>query len=272
MKFPRPRLRVVIRRYHVILTGSILLLTGAVIPSGWEPPVRAMIPKPPDPVEPATPRHPWIALTFDDGPHPVLTEQLLQVLRDQRVPATFFVVGKMADRYPQLIQEIAQDGHEIENHTYTHRCMTHMDRETVMNELAQTRAVIRRLTGHDSILFRPPGGDYTSAMVRATSHAGYHMVLWSVLTNDVVGASRLKMMHRVETGAGDGGIILMHSGVKSTMALLPEMIYWLRGHGYHFVTVSTLLGLSSDSPYRQPIVPVMQTASRSRPTEHSTIQ
>src|SRR5258706_4940032 len=99
------RLRVVIRRYEVIIIGSVLLLSGAVMPSSWEPPFRSY---PPPHVEPA-PKHPWIALTFDDGPHP-RTEDLLAVLRDAHVSATVFVVGKMAGAFPPLILDNAHDG------------------------------------------------------------------------------------------------------------------------------------------------------------------
>src|SRR6266571_2203440 len=93
------RVRVVIRRYEVIIIGSVLLLSGAVMPSSWEPPFRSY----PVPNVQPSPKHPWIALTFDDGPHAGKTEELLAVLRELNIPATFFVVGKMADRYPQII-------------------------------------------------------------------------------------------------------------------------------------------------------------------------
>lgn len=236
-------MRIVIRRYEAILIGSVILLSGAVIPSTWEPPVQNVM----RPSVQLPPRRPWIALTFDDGPHPVMTERLLDILKEEHVPGTFFVVGKMADRYPQIVREIADDGNEVANHTYTHRRLTKIDTADAMNELAETRAVILRLTGHDSVLFRPPGGAYTRSLVRATSRAGYHMVLWSVLTNDVQGASTHMIYSRILKGANDGGIILMHSGMKNTVEVLPEVIDKLRERGYHFVTVSTLLGLSPSS-------------------------
>ena len=205
------------------------------------------------------PRHPWIALTFDDGPHASWTPSLLKLLRQEHVPVTFFVVGKMADRYPYLIQEMAQDGHEIANHTYTHPRLTHLDGPEILNELDETRAVIKRLTGRDSILFRPPGGDYTRKTLRVTSKAGYKMVLWSVLTNDVVGASRAAVWKRISQGADDGGIILLHSGMNRTLEMLPDIITLLRTRGYHFVTVSTLLGLPSAGYYLPPYDPIYQT-------------
>ncbi len=249
---------IVIRRYEAILVGSILLLSGAVIPSSWDPPIKDVI----HPQIRLPPKHPWIALTFDDGPHPVMTERLLGVLRRERVPGTFFVVGKMADRYPQIVQSIARDGNEIANHTYNHPRLTRIDSVTVMNELAQTRGVIRRLTGKDSCLFRPPGGDYNKQILRMTSQAGYKMILWSILTNDVQGATPHMMERRIMQGADDGAIILMHSGMPNTVTMLPEVIEKLRERGFNFVTVSTLLGLPSDDFYAPRDVPVRDSASK----------
>ncbi len=258
------------RRYEAILAGSILLLTGAVIPSSWEPLIPVALP--PAPAPPLLLHRPWIALTFDDGPHPVMTERLLKVLRQEHVPATFFVVGKMADRYPQLVEEIAQDGHEIDNHTYTHPRITRLSGPALMSELAQTREVIHRLTGQNSIYYRPPGGDYSRETVRLASQAGYHMILWSVLTNDVVGAGPTQIMRRVERDSGVGGIILMHSGIKTTVNMLPEIIGWLRQRGYSFVTVSTLMKRASGVPKDPAPVPLMQTVMARAAPPHSTVQ
>jgi peptidoglycan/xylan/chitin deacetylase (PgdA/CDA1 family) len=249
-------IRVVIRRYEVILIGMVMLLSGAVMPSSWEPPFRSY---PPPHVEPA-PKHPWIALTFDDGPHP-RTEDLLAVLRQAPVSATFFVVGKMADRYPQIIRDIAKDGHQLANHTYTHRNMSQLPSDEVISELEQTRAVVQRLTGQDAYLFRPPGGGFSRRTVRLTAQAGYRMVLWSVLTDDVEGASPKFIRQRILKGAEDGGIVLMHSGIKTTVDVLPGVIAQLRERGYNFVTVSTLLGLPRTRPALPSDTPLVQTAS-----------
>jgi peptidoglycan/xylan/chitin deacetylase (PgdA/CDA1 family) len=251
------RLRIVIRRYEVIIIGSVLLLSGAVMPSSWEPPFRSYpIPH----GEPAL-SHPWIALTFDDGPHAGKTEKLLAVLRDAHVPATFFVVGKMANRYPQIIREIARDGHELANHTYSHPNLSRLSDEAVIAELEQTRDVVQRLTGQDTYLFRPPGGDFSRRMVRLTTKSGYRMVLWTIMSHDVEGATPPVMTQHILRDAKDGGIILMHSGMKSTIDMLPKVIAQLRGRGYHFVTVSTLLGLPHTRPSPPTEAPPLQTAS-----------
>jgi peptidoglycan/xylan/chitin deacetylase (PgdA/CDA1 family) len=238
----------ILRRYHAILLGIALLLPGAVSHSSYEPP-RHQWPRPDISL---TPPHPWIALTFDDGPHPVMTEKLLAILKQEGVPGTFFVVGKMAVRYPGIVQEIAREGNEVANHSFSHPNLARVDNKRLLNELGQTRRLIRRLTGQDSVLFRPPGGDYTNHMLKVTTRAGYRMVLWSVLTKDVNGASVEAMRRRILRTSSDGAIVLMHSGIPNTVEMLPGVIEELRSQGYHFVTVSQLLGLDHSSGGYQP--------------------
>lgn len=237
-----------VRRYHAILLGIVLLLSGAVSHSSYEP-TRHQWPRPDISLAPP---HPWIALTFDDGPHPVMTEKLLAVLKEEGVPGTFFVVGKMAVRYPWIVQEIAREGNEVANHSFSHTNLARVDNQRLLNELGQTRNIIRRLTGQDSVLFRPPGGDYTRHMLKVTTKAGYHMVLWSVLTKDVSGSSVEAMRRRILKTSTDGTIVLMHSGISNTVDMLPGVIEELRRQGYHFVTVSQLLGLDPAQRGYQP--------------------
>lgn len=241
----------ILRRYHAILLGSALLLSGAVSYSTKEPHFGEI----PRPTVQELPRRPWIALTFDDGPHPVYTQRLLDTLQAEGVPATFFVVGKMAVRHPYLIQNIARLGHEVANHTFSHPRLPQKTAEEVVNELAQTRSVIQQLTGQDTLLYRPPGGDYSRRTVKAASQAGYHMILWTVLTKDVNGASIPMMKARIEKQAADGGIILMHSGIPNTIEMLPDVIRSLRAKGYQFVTVSQLLGM--EDPHKSHLPPLV---------------
>ncbi len=241
----------IFRRYHAIFLGVALLLCGAVSYSSRETyPFQFSHPD-----LGFAPKHPWIALTFDDGPHLVMTERLLDMLKDEGVPATFFIVGKMAVRHPEIVQEIARQGHEVANHTFSHQNMAHEDGKTVLNELAQTRAVIQRLTGQDSILYRPPGGDFSKRSLKVASKAGYHMVLWNILTKDVNGAAIPVMKRHILNNASDGAIVLMHSGIPNTIAMLPDVIEELKQEGYHFVTVSQLLGFDRSERGYQPPLP-----------------
>ncbi len=242
----------IIRRYHAILFGAAFLLSGAVSYSSYEPHRYQL----PNYTVGELPRRPWIALTFDDGPHPVMTQRLLDTLKQEGVSATFFVVGKMAVRYPDIVREMARQGHEVSNHTFSHPKLPRTKSPAVINELTQTRAVIQQLTGQDTWLYRPPGGDYSKRTVKAASSAGYHMVLWSILTKDVNGATVESMQRRIHEKAADGSIILMHSGIPNTIQMLPQVIADLRSQGYQFVTVSQLLGIENTRHQRLPPLPV----------------
>jgi peptidoglycan/xylan/chitin deacetylase (PgdA/CDA1 family) len=167
----------------------------------------------------------------------------------------------MVDRHPDLARAIARDGHEIANHTYSHPNLKRISTDEVMKELTLTRQAIQRHTGLDTVLFRPPGGEYNRQIVRATTQAGYRMVLWDVLTHDVEGATPAVIRRRVLARAEDGAIILMHSGIQGTVEALPELISKLKERGYHFVTVSALLG-PAKLPADRPTAPPLQTASR----------
>ena len=242
-------------RAPVFLIAGLFLLSEAVSPANWAPAFQNL----PRPVIQVAPPHPWIALTFDDGPHPKMTERLLAVLEKEQVPATFFVVGKMADRYPYLVQEISAAGHEVSNHSYNHFHFSLLSPHDALAELSHTRAVIRRITGKDSIYYRPPGGHFSPRVAKAAAHAGYHMVLWSTLTKDVEGASTLAITQRILKGAQDGDVILMHSGMPNTLEALPGVIAQLKAEGYQFVTVSTLYGRVPTTPSPLPFVsPVAQ--------------
>jgi peptidoglycan/xylan/chitin deacetylase (PgdA/CDA1 family) len=238
----------IVRRYHAVLLGIALLLCGAVSHSSWEPPNHLLR----HPEIDLEPRHPWVALTFDDGPHPVMTEKLLAMLKEEGVPGTFFVVGKMALRHPEIVQEIARQGHEVANHTFSHPNLAHLDSKTVLTELAMTRSIIQRLTGQDTLLYRPPGGDFSRSSLKVAAKAGYHMILWTVLTKDVNGASIPVMQRHILNTVSDGAIILMHSGIPNTIEMLPQVIHELHAEGYHFVTVSQMLHFDHSSGGYEP--------------------
>ena len=101
-----------------------------------------------------------IALTFDDGPHPYYTEQLLKGLRERGVKATFFITGKNVEAYPEIVKEIYDDGHLIGNHTYSHTQLTSKNEDAFRQELIKTNEVIREVTGEDTIYVRPPYGSW----------------------------------------------------------------------------------------------------------------
>ena len=188
------------------------------------------------------PRQRYIALTFDDGPHGERTTQLLECLHRLKVPATFFVVGKMALRYPELIERIVLEGHELGNHTYHHYRLPQIPLDQVLGELNRTRDLLTGLVGAPTRLFRPPGGEYNEAIQKLIAKEGYSSILWTDDPADYKpGRTPEKLTQLVLRDITPGGIILLHDGMPITISALPEMISRLRGQGYQLVTVSELI-------------------------------
>jgi len=181
-----------------------------------------------------------LALTFDDGPHPGHTERLLKILRDSNVHATFFVVGKQVEKYPELLEMIVREGHEIGNHTYSHPDMRKLSPADMLAEMEKTERLVYPLTGKKMRYFRPPGGQYNPAVVAAAKTLGYEMVLWSVLPQDHTRPSASLIRARVLESSKSGGIVLLHSGVESTLDTLPGLIHTLKDRGFKFETVAQI--------------------------------
>jgi peptidoglycan/xylan/chitin deacetylase (PgdA/CDA1 family) len=184
-------------------------------------------------------RH-WVALTIDDGPHPGYTPRLLATLKQYKVKATFFVVGEMADRYPELVQQEIADGHSIGTHTYTHANLRMLSESQVQKEIKEGGASVKRFTGSTPTLLRPPFGFYNSYVVHAANALGYTLVLWSLHSGDSQGFKPDRIMKRVH-GVKDGDILLMHDGYGYTPKVLPRVLEYLKSRGFEFVTVSEML-------------------------------
>lgn len=184
----------------------------------------------------------YIALTFDDGPHGDKTVQLLEILKRLKVPSTFFVVGKMCLRYPELVERIVLDGHELGNHTYHHYRLPKIPLDQVVGELNRTRDLLTGIVGAPTKLFRPPGGEYNDAIQAIIAREGYSSILW---TNDPAdykpGRTSEQLIQLIQRDMTPGGIILLHDGLPVTMNALPELVSRLRSQGYIFVTVSELI-------------------------------
>lgn len=197
---------------------------------------------------------PVIALSFDDGPSPIYTPAILEILAEKDVSATFFVTGRHAEKYPAVIKRMATEGHEIGNHTYTHRDLVPVSRRRLFWEIRRTERVIRRITGRTLRLFRPPRGIYSNAVRRALVEDGYTLVLWSVSSADWCALPPEALTRRVLRYARNGAIILFHDSgalVKreggsraGTVKALPAIIEQLQAQGFQLVTVGELIELS----------------------------
>ena len=185
-----------------------------------------------------------IALTFDDGPHPRYTEEILSILAEYKIPATFFIIGVNAETYPESLKMIVDAGCEIGNHTYSHARINKMDRQAIQEEIKQCEETIFQLSGYRPSLFRPPEGAMSDTLSEVIKDMQYNIVLWSIDTLDWAMNPSENICQTVTTQLKGGDIILMHdyvSGGNTTCKALKTMIPLLLAKGYEFVTVSELI-------------------------------
>ena len=171
-----------------------------------------------------------VYLTFDDGPIAECTPQVLDVLSQYGVKATFFMVGENAARNPELLQRIQSEGHAVGNHTFHHKRGHQTDLITYLRDVEQANQLL------STSLFRPPHGRMTYSQKKALLEAGYTVYLWDVLTHDYNPRySPEKMLSIVKRFARNGSIIVLHDSLKSCdrmLVVLPQIIQWLQDQGF----------------------------------------
>ena len=186
-----------------------------------------------------------IALTFDDGPHPKQTHKILEILDKYNIKATFFVVGINAENYPEALKSIAKSGHEIGNHTFSHKYVKGKETDVVTKDLERCKNAINKICGETPVLFRAPGGLMDEISVsNAEAFDDYSIIYWSIDTMDWAHHSPNEIADHVLTNIKSGDIILMHDyiGYNSPTAEALELIIpELLDRGFNFVTVSELI-------------------------------
>jgi peptidoglycan/xylan/chitin deacetylase (PgdA/CDA1 family) len=196
-----------------------------------------------------------VALTFDDGPSPDYTPLILDILKKHNVKATFFLVGKHVEKYPEVARRIFAEGHEIGNHTYSHRDLVPSSKKKLKREILFNQEVIKKYLGIEPALFRPPRGIYSEAVRQFVVKNGLTLVLWSVSGIDWAGTPASLIAKRILRYTHPGAIILLHdSGALlrseghsriNTARSLQKVIPALKDKGYKFVTVSELIELAT---------------------------
>jgi peptidoglycan-N-acetylglucosamine deacetylase len=181
-----------------------------------------------------------VALTFDDGPGP-LTMDYLDALEGLNARATFFLVGEMCEKYPELVRAIADRGHELANHGYTHRPFPKLGGRELSSELARTQALLpSRRNGR--ALVRPPYGAVSPGSLLTCAREGFTTVMWSVNSGDWARHDAEDVARTfAATSASSGDIVLLHEGQPWTMKALPTIVGELKKAGHELVTVSELL-------------------------------
>lgn len=179
-----------------------------------------------------------IALTFDDGPHPQYTEQLLDGLKERGVQVTFFVTGEHAELHPDIIARMHEEGHLIGNHTYSHMQLRKGNREEFKEELVRTNEVLEEIIGEDVEYVRPPYGSWDKSFEKELN---MFPVLWTIDPLDWCSGNVSCIVGRIVNKAGENDIILMHDYYDTSVTAALEVVDELTEEGYEFVTVEEIL-------------------------------
>ena len=185
-----------------------------------------------------------VALTIDDGPNPLVTSLFLEILRLYNVKATFFVVGEMVEKYPELLRRIAEEGHEIGNHTYHHPRLSAVPAAEALAEIRACSLAVGRITGMPTQLLRPPGGRLSGEALRAATAANTTVVMWTNNAHDWLKPPPEVIAENILRDLKPGGIMLMHQGDICSVEALPLIIEGVHARGMRFATVGEMLSRS----------------------------
>lgn len=186
---------------------------------------------------------PKIALTFDAAWGNEDTKQIMEILKKHNVKVTFFMTGGWVESYPDDVKMILAEGHDLGNHSQNHKNMSQLSDSEKESELMTVHNKVKELTGYDMFLFRPPYGDYDSAVIKVAKKCGYYAIQWDVDSLDWkdYGVDSIIKTVTEHKHLGNGSIILCHNGAKYTAEALDTMITTLKDKGYTFVPLSELI-------------------------------
>ena len=178
-----------------------------------------------------------VALTFDDGPEPKVTTQILETLKKYDAKATFFMLGSRVEYYPEIAKDVQAAGHELGNHTWNHPNLVKANAKKITDEINNTSTIIEEVTGQKATLFRPPYGSFNDTV---SEKSDLPIILWDVDTLDWKHRNPGQLLAAVKKSTRDGSVILMHDIHQSTADGLEAVLAYLKEEGYVFVTVSEL--------------------------------
>lgn len=195
-----------------------------------------------------------VAITFDDGPDPEVTPQILDILKQERIPATFFVVGSKASQNPELIRREVEEGHDLGNHTFHHFELTDLNPAGVRAEITQTNEVLERIVGARTRWFRAPGCHYTPDALQVIRKCGMVRVDTQDNSGDWANPGVPAILRRTLGHLSPGDVILCHDRIPQTVEALPRLIHTLRRRGYRFVPLAKLALEAQSTPGFHPVI------------------
>ncbi len=194
-----------------------------------------------------------VCLTFDDGPDDVYTPAVLDILKEKDVKATFFLIGKRVEEFPEVAKRIANEGHLVGNHSYSH---ADLDKASSLmeQELTKAQAAFKKLGFSDNYIFRPAYGAANPSIVEQVANLGYKVAMWSVDSLDWTGLSAAEVFRNVSGSIVPGAVVLQHSSggpgedLSGSVTAIPQIIDDLRAKGYRFVTMDEMFKLNEPGP------------------------
>jgi len=196
---------------------------------------------------------PYIAVTFDDGPSPVTTTRLLDILKQRNIKVTFFMIGRNVVEHPEIARKVLAEGHEIGNHSWTHPQLSKLSDQRVTEEITKTQEAVKSDCGFTPRLLRPPYGAITRAQREwIEKQFGLNVILWSVDPFDWKRPGASVITLRIVSGAQSGAIILSHDIHQQTIDAMPATLDALLAKGYKFLTVSELIAMNHPKPSSSP--------------------
>lgn len=246
MNFEKEREKLILfTKIGVIVLSSIALLATSlyVYPDTAETLTHTILHEKELPIYCVEKDKPLISISFDAAWGNDDTRKLLQILKKHNVRATFFMTGGWIEKYPEDVKAIAEGGHDLGNHSENHKQMSTLSAEECKKELMEPHEKVKKITGKDMFLFRPPYGDYNDTLIKTAHECGYYPIQWDVDSLDWKDYDAQTIIRKV-TGhkhLGNGSIILCHNGAKHTAEALDEMITTLKAKGYAFVPISELI-------------------------------
>ncbi|AKL94309.1 polysaccharide deacetylase PdaA [Clostridium aceticum] len=182
-----------------------------------------------------------IAISFDAAWGDEFTDDILDTLDKYNVKTTFFLVGFWVDKYPDMVKQIHERGHEVGNHSSTHPHMSKLSKEQIVKELKTTGDKIEAITGVTPTVFRPPFGDYNDLLIETAAEVGYHTIQWDVDSLDWKEMGVNPVVDRVTRNVKKGSIVLFHNNAKYVAEYLPLVLEKLQEQGYTIVPISDLI-------------------------------
>ncbi|WP_335965171.1 polysaccharide deacetylase family protein [Galbibacter sp. PAP.153] len=187
-----------------------------------------------------------VSITFDDGPNPDFTPQIISILKKYKAKATFFCVGEQVKKHPEILKKIISEGHTIGNHTYSHaKNFGFFSTNKVVDELNRTNTIVKEITGLNMKMYRPVYGVTNPHIKKALKTTKHHPVGWSIRSLDTTGISSNAVYSRITTRINKGDIILLHDTNLKTIEVLERLLLFLTQKGIQSVSVDSLLKINA---------------------------